>query len=108
MNLEKEFWGKNYGHINRFWQKVKVSQLHPTLCDPMCYTVHGILQDGTLELDSLSFLQGVFPTQFGKIKPRSPTLQAGSLPAEPQGKPNFGRVGLKNIFKNSHIFMGKV
>ena len=30
---------------------------------------------------SLSLLQG--------IEPRSPTLQANSLPAEPQGKPNW-------------------
>ena len=27
------------------------------------------------------------------IKPRSPTLQVDSLPAEPQGKPNNSRVG---------------
>ena len=37
---------------------------------------------------SLSLLPGIFPTQ-GQ-KPRSPTLQAGSLPAEPQGKPGIG------------------
>ena len=35
-------------------------------------------------MGSLSFLQGIFPTQ---VKPRSPTLQMDSLPAEPQGKP---------------------
>jgi len=29
------------------------------------------------------------------IKPRSPTLQADSLPAEPQGKPVCGMDGLK-------------
>ena len=32
--------------------------------------------------DSLSLVQGIFPTQ--EVKPRSPTLQADSLPAEPQ------------------------
>ena len=36
-------------------------------------------------LDSLSLLQGIFPTQGSK--PRSPALRADSLPAEPQGKP---------------------
>ena len=36
----------------------------PTLCNPMDYTVHGILQ------------------------PRSPALQVGSLPAEPQSGNN--------------------
>ena len=29
--------------------KVKVAQSCPTLCDPMDYTVHGILQAGILE-----------------------------------------------------------
>ena len=29
--------------------KVKVAQLRPTLCDPMDYTVHGILQARILE-----------------------------------------------------------
>ena len=43
--------------------KVKGAQLCPTLCDPMDYTVHGTLQARTLELGSLSFLQGIFPTQ---------------------------------------------
>ena len=29
--------------------KVKVAQSHPTLCNPMDYTVHGILQASMLE-----------------------------------------------------------
>ena len=41
--------------------KVKVTQSSPTLCDPMDYTVHGILQARILEY--FSFLQGIFPTQ---------------------------------------------
>ena len=28
---------------------VRVAQLYPTLCDPMDYTIHGILQTRTLE-----------------------------------------------------------
>ena len=40
--------------------KVKVVQLCPTLCDPMDYTVHGILQ---AIAGSLSLIQGIFPTQ---------------------------------------------
>ena len=35
-------------------------------------------------VDSLSLLQGIFPTQ--ESNPGLPTLQADSLPAEPQGK----------------------
>ena len=38
-------------------------------------------------LGSLSLLQGNLPNP--GIEPRSPTLQADSLPAEPQGKPKF-------------------
>ena len=45
----------------------------------MDYTVHGILQARILE-------------QAG-IEPRSPTFQADSLPAEPEGKPKNTGVG---------------
>ena len=41
---------------------VKVAQSCQTLCDPMDYSVHGILQASTGE-GSLSLLQGIFPTQ---------------------------------------------
>ena len=47
--------------------KVKVTQLGPTLCDLTDYTVHGILQ--------------------------APSLQVDSLPAKPQGKPKNTGVG---------------
>ena len=43
--------------------EVKVTQSCPTLCHPMDYTVHGILQASILEWLSLSLLQGIFPTQ---------------------------------------------
>ena len=38
--------------------KVKVAQLCPTLCDPMKYTVHGILQARILEWVALPFSRG--------------------------------------------------
>ena len=68
--------------INRFnfkncWKKVKVAQSWPTLCDPTDCTVHGILQARILEWVA-------FP--FSRVGPRSPALQADSLPAEPQQK----------------------
>ena len=44
-------------------RKAKVVQSCLTLCDPMDYTVHGILQARILEWVSLSLLQGMFPTQ---------------------------------------------
>ena len=44
--------------------KVKVAQLCLTLCDPMDYTVHGLTSPGQdTGVCSLSFLQGIFPTQ---------------------------------------------
>ena len=42
---------------------VKVAQSCLTLCDPMDYTVHGILQVQNTGVGSLSLLRGIFPTQ---------------------------------------------
>ena len=60
---------------------MKVTQLYPTLCDPMDYTVHGILQARILEWVDFPFSRG--SSQPG-IESRSHALQAVSLPAEPQ------------------------
>ena len=38
--------------------KVKVTQLYPTLCDHMGYTVHGIFQGGILEWVAFPFSRG--------------------------------------------------
>ena len=70
--------------------KVKVTQSYPTLYDPMDNTVHGILQARILEW--VPFLSPEDLPNPG-IDPRSPTLQASSLPAEPQGKPKNTGVG---------------
>ena len=40
--------------------KVKVTQSCPTLCDPMDYTVHGIIQARILEWVALPFSRGSF------------------------------------------------
>ena len=65
---------------------MKVAQSCLTLCDPMDYTVHGILQDRVLEWVA-------FPFSRESSQPmdwtQSPTLQVDSLPAEPPGKPNW-------------------
>ena len=66
--------------------EVKVAQLCPTLWDPMDYTVHGILQARILE--GVAFPSSGDLLNPG-IEPRSPALQADSLPAEPQGKPQW-------------------
>ena len=52
LNSKSEFWESS---------QVKVAQLCLTLCDPMVYTVHGILQ--AVGVGSLSLLQGIFPAQ---------------------------------------------
>ena len=80
------------------YEKVKVAQLHPNLCSPMDYTVYGILQARILEW-VLSLLQGNLPNP--GIEPRSPALQAHSLPAEPQGKPKNTGVGRKGCVKKN-------
>ena len=75
---------------------VKVTQSCPTLCDPMDYTVHGILQARILAWVA-------FPFSRVSSQPRSPTLQADSLPAEPQGKPKNIEVG--SLFLLQRIFL---
>ena len=70
--------------------KLKVAHSCLTLCDPMDYTVPGILQARILECSGkyyISLLQGIVPTQ--GYEPRSPTLQTDSLPVEPQGSPRI-------------------
>ena len=66
--------------------KVKVAQLCPTLCDPMDYIVHGILQARTLEWVAFPFSR---ESSQPRIEHRSPALQVDSVPAELSGKPNI-------------------
>ena len=60
--------------------KVKVAQSRSTLCDPMNYTVHGILQARILEWVAFPFSRGSSQTQGSN---RSPALQVDPLPAKP-------------------------
>ena len=70
--------------LSKFYvRKVKVTHLCLTLCNSMDYTVHGIHQARILEWVAIPFSRG--SSQPG-IKPRSPTLQVDSLPAESPGK----------------------
>ena len=69
--------------------KVKVSQSCPTLCDPMdCgppgSSVHRFSREEYWS-ELLFPSPGVLPNP--RIKPRSPALQADSLPSGPPGKP---------------------
>ena len=86
-----------------------VTQLCPTLCDPLdCIppgsSIHGNFQARVLEWGAIAivgcnfFLQGIFPTQ---SEPRSPALQADSLPSEPPGKPTKCHVSQHQIFSGA-------
>ena len=101
----------SYGQVPRtvpqpLWllsvQKVKGTQSCPTLCNPMDYIVHGILQARILECVAYSILQ-YFPSP-GDLpnpgsEPRSPTLRADSLPVEPSGKPKNTGVGSLSLLQ---------
>ena len=78
---------------------MKVTQLCLTLCDPMDYKVHGILQARILKWVAFPFFRNL-PNP--GIKPRSPALQADFLPAEPQGKPK--NTGVGSLFLLQQIF----
>ena len=81
---------------------MKVTQLFLTLCNSTDYTVHGILQARILEWVAFPF-SGDLPNP--GIEPRSPALQADSLPAEPQGKPKNTGVGSLSLLQ--WIFLTK-
>ena len=80
-------------YLEKMKVKVLVAQSCLTLCDPIdCsppvvgYIVHGIFQARILKWIVIPFSKGSSQPNPG-IEPRSPVLQADSLPAEPQGKP---------------------
>ena len=78
---------------------LQAAQSSPTLCDPIDYTLHGILQARILEWVA-------FPVSRDSSQPRDRTqvsrIQADSLPAESQGKPaSFINHSLRRV---SHIF----
>ena len=79
---------------------MKVAQSFLTLCDPIDYTVHGILQARVLEW--VAFLS---PENLpnSEIEPRSPTLQVDSLPTEPQEKPK--NIGVGSLSLLQEIFL---
>ena len=69
--------------------KVKVAQLYLTLCDPMYYTVHGILQ--ARMLDELPF-PSLEDLPDPGIEPMSPALAGEFFTTEPAGKSFRGKV----------------
>ena len=67
------------------WWKWKSLSHIPTLCDPMDYTVHGILQVRILEWVAFPFSKGIFLTQGSN--PGLLHCRRIFLPAQSQGKP---------------------
>ena len=69
---------------------------------PDCLRPHGLYSPWNssgqnTRVGSLSLLQGNLPNP--GIQPRSPTLQADSLPAEPAGKPENTGVGSLSLLQ---------
>ena len=54
--------------------KVKVAQWNPTLCDPMDYTVRGILQARILEWVAFPFSRGSSQLKGNSKRERSPEM----------------------------------
>ena len=89
------------------WSEVKVAQLCPTLCDPMYYTVHDILQVRILEWVVLPFSRG-------SSQPRNRTqvshIAGIFFTSWATGKPNNTRVGtlsvLLQIFSTQELNQG--
>ena len=79
-----------------YHMKVKVTQSYPALCNPMDYTVLGILQAQILEWVPFPS-PGDLPNS--GTEPRSPTLQVDCLPAEPPGKPKNIGVGILSLLQ---------
>ena len=76
--------------IDKLWEWELITQLRPTLSDPMnCNTpgssVYGILQARVLEWVAILFSR---ETSDPGIEPTSPALQMNSLLSEPPGKTN--------------------
>ena len=76
---------------------MKIAQSCPTLCNLIDYLVHGILQAKILEWVPSP---GDLPNPGNE--PKSPTLQADSLPVEPLGNSNiFFKKGTYNSIVQS-------
>ena len=97
------------GFFTHCWWEFKLvcecvsAQLCLTLCNPMDWglqgsSVHGIFQARILEWVAISFSKGS-----RGIEPRSPALQADSLPSEPLGKTNETVYSYKDLYTNAYL-----
>ena len=74
------------------WNEVKVTRSCPALCDHMDCSLPGSSVHGILQARYWSGFPFPSPGDLPNpgIEPRSPALQAYSLPSEPPGKPFLG------------------
>ena len=98
-------WGNNYYSIShgKTWPvrpqnyKIKVTQSCLTLCDPLDYMVHGLLQVRILEWVAFPFSRDL-PNP--GIEPRSPALQVNSYQLSHKGSPWITKPVLIRCTKN--------
>ena len=76
--------------------KVKVAQSCPTLCDPMDFTIHRILQARILEWVAFPFSRGSSQT---RDQTQVSRIAVGFLLAEPQAKPKNTKVGSLSLLQ---------
>ena len=104
--MKNQGWIWSVGMARSRSSKVKVTQSCLSVCDPMDSPWNSPGQN--TGVCSLSLLQGIFTTL--GIEPRSMTLQADPLPAEPPGKPKNTGVGslflLQWFFSDPGIELG--
>ena len=81
-----------------------VAQLYLTLCNSMDYSSPGPSVHGILQQEYWSGLPGSPPGDLPKpgIEPRSPALQADSLPSEPPGK-HLGSASMATILTEVYL-----
>ena len=112
-NKPGQSWPRRSSSSNRggsVWAMAKLLQSCPTLCGPMDRSlpgssVHGILQARILEWVAFPS-PGDLPNP--GIKPRSPALQAVSLPSEPQRRRGQQRMRWLDGITDSHMSLGEL
>ena len=78
--------------------KVKITQLHPTLCDPMNLYSPWNSPGQNAGVGNRSLFQGIFTTQESN---QVSCIEADSLPGEPQGKPKNTGMGSLSLLQQS-------
>ena len=90
-----------YIYMYCIYEKVRVTQLCPAVCNPVDYSlplssVHGILQAGILEWVAVSFSKGICPTQGSN--PGLPHCRQILYPLSYQGSPQYLYIFVYSIF----------